>query len=29
MAIILSNPKEGTKASDEFINKEDIKTSYV
>ena len=29
MAIILSNSKEGTKASDEFINKEDIKTSYV
>ena len=29
MAIILSNPKEGTKASDEFIKKEEIKTSYV
>ena len=29
MAIILSNSTEGTKASDEFINKEDIKTSYV
>lgn len=29
MAIILSNSNEGTKASDEFIKKEDIKTSYV
>ena len=29
MAIILSNPNEGTKASDEFIKSKNIKTSYV
>ncbi|MGL6107501.1 cell wall-binding repeat-containing protein [Romboutsia sp.] len=29
MAIILSNPKDGTKVADEFIKNEDIQTSYV
>ena len=29
MAIILSNPNEGTKASDEFIKSKNISTSYV
>ena len=29
MAIILSNPNEGTKASDEFIKNKKIKTSYI